>query len=173
MQQDTPRRVPARIFFLEFHNQEFAYPVPADSLSGRRLETPKPNEGYSDQIIRKPTDLKQDETRLSKFTAASLWDAARSRTNLEFQSCHCDRSREPDPGQSFQGLCHPPFGTSASCSTTPSATQYNIQTSNTFADHRATSMDSLLGLATGLKGNEHAERAQRAASGLASLKRSA
>src|SRR5215475_10931213 len=44
---------------------------------------------------------RQDETRLSKFAAASLWDAARSRANLEFQACHRDRPREPDTGQSF------------------------------------------------------------------------
>lgn len=30
----------------------------------------------------------------------------------------------------FQGLCRPPYGTAASCSTTPSASQYDIQTSN-------------------------------------------
>jgi hypothetical protein len=33
------------------------------------------------------------------------------------------------PDNLFQGLCVPPFGTAASCSTTPSATQYNIKTS--------------------------------------------
>src|SRR5262249_10861041 len=43
----------------------------------------------------------QDETRDSKFGAATFWDAARSRANLEFQACHRDRPREPDPGQSF------------------------------------------------------------------------
>jgi phospholipase C len=31
------------------------------------------------------------------------------------------------PDNLFQGLCLPPFGTAASCSTTPSPTQYNIQ----------------------------------------------
>jgi phospholipase C len=31
------------------------------------------------------------------------------------------------PDNLFQGLCLPPFGTAASCSTTPSSTQYNIQ----------------------------------------------
>jgi phospholipase C len=34
------------------------------------------------------------------------------------------------PDNLFQGLCRPPFGTSESCSTTPNANQYNIQTSN-------------------------------------------
>lgn len=34
------------------------------------------------------------------------------------------------PDNLFQGLCTPPFGTPASCSSTPSGTQYNIQTSN-------------------------------------------
>lgn len=34
------------------------------------------------------------------------------------------------PDNFFQGLCNPPFGTAASCSTTPSATQYDIQSSN-------------------------------------------
>jgi phospholipase C len=37
-------------------------------------------------------------------------------------------NRSPD--NLFQGLCAPPFGSSGSCSTTPNATQYNIQTSN-------------------------------------------
>ena len=34
------------------------------------------------------------------------------------------------PDNLFQGLCVPPFGTSASCSTTPTGPQYDIQTSN-------------------------------------------
>jgi phospholipase C len=34
------------------------------------------------------------------------------------------------PDNFFQGLCVPPYGTAASCSITPSATQYDIQTSN-------------------------------------------
>src|SRR5215471_7048967 len=34
------------------------------------------------------------------------------------------------PDNLFQGLCSPPFGTAASCSTTPTTSQYNIQTSN-------------------------------------------
>ncbi|HTC93466.1 MAG TPA: alkaline phosphatase family protein [Terriglobales bacterium] len=34
------------------------------------------------------------------------------------------------PDNLFQGLCVPPYGKSSSCSTTPSSTQYNIQTSN-------------------------------------------
>src|SRR5258708_141529 len=34
------------------------------------------------------------------------------------------------PDNLFQGLCTPPFGTAGSCSTTPSATQYNIATKN-------------------------------------------
>ncbi|HTC94456.1 MAG TPA: alkaline phosphatase family protein [Terriglobales bacterium] len=42
------------------------------------------------------------------------------------------------PDNLFQGLCSPPFGTAASCSTTPSATQYNIQTSNWLNKHSAT-----------------------------------
>ena len=32
------------------------------------------------------------------------------------------------PDNLFQGLCVPPFGSAASCSATPSATQYNIET---------------------------------------------
>src|SRR5712671_2393350 len=46
-------------------------------------------------------DLGHDETRLSKFAAASIWDVARSRANLEFPACHRDRPREPHTGQSF------------------------------------------------------------------------
>ena len=42
------------------------------------------------------------------------------------------------PDNLFQGLCHPPFGTSASCSTTPTANQYNIQTSNWLDKHSLT-----------------------------------
>jgi len=34
------------------------------------------------------------------------------------------------PDNLFQGLCSGPFGSSSNCSTTPTATQYNIQTSN-------------------------------------------
>jgi phospholipase C len=34
------------------------------------------------------------------------------------------------PDNLFQGLCTPPFGSASNCSTTPSASQYNIQTSN-------------------------------------------
>jgi phospholipase C len=34
------------------------------------------------------------------------------------------------PDNLFQGLCTPPFGSAASCSTTPMASQYNVQTSN-------------------------------------------
>ena len=42
------------------------------------------------------------------------------------------------PDNLFQGLCSPPFGTSGSCSTTPNATQYNIQTSNWLDKHSPT-----------------------------------
>lgn len=34
------------------------------------------------------------------------------------------------PDNLFQGLCSPPFGSSATCSTTPTNSQYNIQTKN-------------------------------------------
>jgi phospholipase C len=34
------------------------------------------------------------------------------------------------PDNLFQGLCSPPFGSAASCSATPTSSQYNIQTSN-------------------------------------------
>ncbi|MBV9302912.1 MAG: hypothetical protein JOY62_04220 [Acidobacteriaceae bacterium] len=34
------------------------------------------------------------------------------------------------PDNLFQGLCSPPYGNSSSCSITPSATQYDIQTNN-------------------------------------------
>ena len=42
------------------------------------------------------------------------------------------------PDNLFQGLCHSPFGTSESCSTTPNATQYNIQASNWLDKHSPT-----------------------------------
>jgi phospholipase C len=34
------------------------------------------------------------------------------------------------PDNLFQGLCAPPFGSASSCSTTPTTSQYNVQTSN-------------------------------------------
>ena len=34
------------------------------------------------------------------------------------------------PDNLFQGLCNPPYGTTSSCSTTPTGSQYDIQTSN-------------------------------------------
>jgi len=34
------------------------------------------------------------------------------------------------PDNLFQGLCQPPFGTAASCSASPTSSQYNIQTKN-------------------------------------------
>jgi phospholipase C len=40
------------------------------------------------------------------------------------------------PDNLFQGLCSAPFGSAASCSTTPTASQYNIQTSN-WLDHNS------------------------------------
>src|SRR5690242_3639909 len=36
------------------------------------------------------------------------------------------------PDNLFQGLCAPPYGTSASCSTVPTGKQYNIQTKDWF-----------------------------------------
>jgi len=42
------------------------------------------------------------------------------------------------PDNLFQGLCAPPFGTSSSCSTTPTGSQYNIQTGNWLDKHSPT-----------------------------------
>ena len=42
------------------------------------------------------------------------------------------------PDNFFQGLCVPPFGSSTSCSTTPTATQYNIQTRDWLDRHSST-----------------------------------
>jgi phospholipase C len=42
------------------------------------------------------------------------------------------------PDNLFQGLCTSPFGTSKSCSTAPSSTQYNIQTRNWLNKHSPT-----------------------------------
>src|SRR5882762_1553538 len=42
------------------------------------------------------------------------------------------------PDNLFQGLCRPPFGTTESCSATPNATQYNIQTSDWLDRHSPT-----------------------------------
>jgi phospholipase C len=39
------------------------------------------------------------------------------------------------PDNLFQGLCKPPYGTSSSCSTTPNAMQYNIQTTGWLNKH--------------------------------------
>jgi phospholipase C len=42
------------------------------------------------------------------------------------------------PDNLFQGLCHPPFGDSDSCSTTPKAHQYNIATTGWLDKHSPT-----------------------------------
>ena len=42
------------------------------------------------------------------------------------------------PDNLFQGLCTPPFGTSSSCSTTPTGKQYDIQTRNWLDNSSAT-----------------------------------
>jgi phospholipase C len=42
------------------------------------------------------------------------------------------------PDNLFQGLCAAPFGTSSSCSTTPTGSQYNIQTGNWLDKHSPT-----------------------------------
>src|SRR5262252_5554986 len=42
------------------------------------------------------------------------------------------------PDNLFQGLCHPPFGHSHSCSTTPTARQYNISTTAWLDRHSPT-----------------------------------
>jgi len=42
------------------------------------------------------------------------------------------------PDNLFQGLCYPPFGSAASCSTTPNSSQYNIQTGNWLNRHSPT-----------------------------------
>ncbi len=39
------------------------------------------------------------------------------------------------PDNLFQGLCAPPYGSSAGCSTTPNTSQYNIQTANWLDKH--------------------------------------
>src|SRR5207247_11169139 len=53
------------------------------------------------------------------------------------------------PDNLFQGLCAPPFGTSGSCSTTPDATQYNIQTSNWLDKHSPTGVTQPLPIPLG------------------------
>ncbi|HTE88268.1 MAG TPA: alkaline phosphatase family protein [Terriglobales bacterium] len=53
------------------------------------------------------------------------------------------------PDNLFQGLCAPPFGTSGSCSTTPNATQYNIQTSNWLDKHSPTGVTQPLPIPLG------------------------
>src|SRR5690349_8755311 len=53
------------------------------------------------------------------------------------------------PDNLFQGLCAAPFGTSASCSTTPNATQYNIETSNWLDKHSSTGVRQPLPVALG------------------------
>ena len=42
------------------------------------------------------------------------------------------------PDNLFQGLCHPPFGDRDSCSTTPTARQYNISTTGWLDKHSPT-----------------------------------
>jgi len=55
---------------------------------------------------------------------------ARSGANFQFSAHYCGRAGEPNPRQSFSGTVQPTYGTSSSCSTTPTGSQYNIQTSN-------------------------------------------
>jgi phospholipase C len=50
------------------------------------------------------------------------------------------------PDNLFQGLCKPPYGTATSCSTTPSATQYDIQTNN-WVDGSSTVTPGIVALA--------------------------
>jgi phospholipase C len=53
------------------------------------------------------------------------------------------------PDNLFQGLCHPSFGTSESCSTTPNGTQYNIQTGDWLDKHSRTGVTQPLPVALG------------------------
>ena len=53
---------------------------------------------------------------------------AQSLSNFKHVIVVVQENRTPD--NLFQGLCSPPFGSAASCSTTPGAGQYNIQTTN-------------------------------------------
>jgi phospholipase C len=54
--------------------------------------------------------------------------AAAQPANFQHVVVIFQENRTPD--NLFQGLCTGPFGSADSCSTTPSASQYNIQTSN-------------------------------------------
>src|SRR6202035_3973132 len=46
-----------------------------------------------------------------------------------------DRSGKPHPDNLFQGLCKPPYGSKTLCSTAPTGSQYNIQTTNWLDKH--------------------------------------
>src|SRR5215510_8771452 len=89
-----------------------------------------------------------------KHTARSLllvWFAAvpahAQITELKHVVVIFQENRTPD--NLFQGLCGPPFGAATSCSTTPSATQYNIQTKNWLDKHSATGVTQPLPVALG------------------------
>ncbi len=61
-------------------------------------------------------------------TGLTVTTATRSIPNFQHIIVVIQENRSPD--HMFQGLCTPPYGTSNSCSITPSGSQYNIQTSN-------------------------------------------
>jgi phospholipase C len=70
------------------------------------------------------------------FVSLGTFIAAAQPANFEHIVVIFQENRTPD--NLFQGLCVPPFGSPASCSITPSASQYNIQTANWFDKTSAT-----------------------------------
>jgi phospholipase C len=64
--------------------------------------------------------------------------AAAQTPNFQHVVVIVQENRTPD--NLFQGLCSAPYGSAASCSTTPTSSQYNIQTSNWLDHHSATGL---------------------------------
>ncbi|HYM74516.1 MAG TPA: alkaline phosphatase family protein [Candidatus Dormibacteraeota bacterium] len=62
------------------------------------------------------------------FLCAALSVAGAQISNFQHIIVVIQENRTPD--NLFQGLCVPPYGKSTSCSTTPTGSQYDIQTSN-------------------------------------------
>jgi len=68
-----------------------------------------------------------------KVTTMLVWSmtiAVHGQTTRHFDHVVVIVQENRTPDNLFQGLCVPPFGSASLCSSTPSATQYNIQTSD-------------------------------------------
>lgn len=79
--------------------------------------------------------LKATGTTLALICSLGVASAYAQIRRFEHVVVIVQENRTPD--NLFQGLCSPPFGSPGSCSVTPDATQYNIQTNNWLDRHSA------------------------------------